>query len=129
MVLARLVADAAGAVRRLEDRPRRRRHDAWSGAGFRACVLELASDVDARLAGAERRRSSWCCTRADAVDTVLDRAGTDALRKVLRFGPETGVHVLGWWRSVQRLRSLLTLTAVGGRPRVLGGARRAGRAS
>ena len=31
----------------------------------------------------------------------------DALRKVLHLGPETGVHVLGWWRSIQRLRSLL----------------------
>ncbi len=48
---------------------------------------------------------------ADAADTVLDRDGTEALRKLLRFGPETGVHVLGWWRSVQRLRSLLTMGA------------------
>jgi len=35
----------------------------------------------------------------------------DALKRVLHFGPETGVHVLGWWRSVQRLRSLLTVPA------------------
>ena len=27
------------------------------------------------------------------------------------LGPETGVHVLGWWRSIQRLRGLLTLGA------------------
>ena len=48
---------------------------------------------------------------ADAADTVLDRAGTDSLRKLMRLGPETGVHVLGWWRSIQRLRGLLTLGA------------------
>ena len=30
---------------------------------------------------------------------------------MLRFGPETGVHTIGWWRSPQRLQSLLLLTA------------------
>jgi DNA segregation ATPase FtsK/SpoIIIE, S-DNA-T family len=48
---------------------------------------------------------------ADSVDTLLDRAGMDALKRVLHLGPETGVHVLGWWRSVQRLRALLTVPA------------------
>jgi DNA segregation ATPase FtsK/SpoIIIE, S-DNA-T family len=27
---------------------------------------------------------------------------------VLRSGPEVGMHTIGWWRSPQRLRSLLT---------------------
>ena len=48
---------------------------------------------------------------ADAADAVLERPGTDALRQVLRFGPETDVHVIGWWRSVARLKTLLTLGA------------------
>ena len=48
---------------------------------------------------------------ADAAETALDRAGTEALRTLLRSGPETGVHVLGWWRSIQRLRSVLTMGA------------------
>jgi S-DNA-T family DNA segregation ATPase FtsK/SpoIIIE len=48
---------------------------------------------------------------ADAADTVLEREGTEALRKLLRFGPETGVHVLGWWRSPARLKALLTMGA------------------
>ena len=48
---------------------------------------------------------------ADAADPVLDREGTEALRRLLRSGPETGVHVVGWWRSVQRLRALLTMGA------------------
>ncbi|MBN1173315.1 MAG: cell division protein FtsK, partial [Micromonosporaceae bacterium] len=30
--------------------------------------------------------------------------GHEMLRKVLAFGPEQGTHVLGWWRSVARLR-------------------------
>jgi hypothetical protein len=45
---------------------------------------------------------------ADAADAVLDRAGADALRTLLHFGPEVGVHVLGWWRSVARLKALLS---------------------
>ena len=49
---------------------------------------------------------------ADAADTVLDRSGTEALRGLVHFGPETGLHVLGWWRSAPRLRSLLTMGAV-----------------
>jgi hypothetical protein len=47
----------------------------------------------------------------DAAETALERPGTDALRTVLRFGPETGIHTIGWWRSPQRLKTLLTLTA------------------
>jgi hypothetical protein len=35
----------------------------------------------------------------------------DSLRQVLKSGPETGLHVLGWWRSVQRLRAVLTMGA------------------
>jgi len=49
---------------------------------------------------------------ADAADTVLDRSGTEALRGLVHFGPETGLHVLGWWRSAPRLRTLLTMGAV-----------------
>ena len=30
---------------------------------------------------------------------------------MLRFGPETGVHTIGWWRSPARLRTLLSLSA------------------
>jgi len=59
----------------------------------------------------------WSITRAhglyaaDAADSVLERPGTDALRTVLHSGPETGVHTIGWWRSPQRLKTLLTLGA------------------
>ena len=45
---------------------------------------------------------------------------------MLHFGPETGVHTIGWWRSPQRLKTLLTLGAVADDLGCVGGARRAG---
>ncbi|MGD9990813.1 MAG: cell division protein FtsK, partial [Pseudonocardia sp.] len=77
----------------------------------RARVEELAAEVTARLAGGPRSPLYLVLFAADAADHVLDRPGTEALRRVLHFGPETGVHVLGWWRSVARLKTLLTLGA------------------
>jgi DNA segregation ATPase FtsK/SpoIIIE, S-DNA-T family len=78
----------------------------------RARVEELAAEVGRRLAaGGEHPPVVVVLFAADAADTVLDRAGTEALRKVVHFGPETGVHVLGWWRSVPRLKALLVLGA------------------
>ena len=41
---------------------------------------------------------------ADAAEPLLGPAGTEALRRVLRSGPETGVHTLGWWRSPHPVR-------------------------
>ncbi|HZG90293.1 MAG TPA: cell division protein FtsK, partial [Pseudonocardia sp.] len=78
---------------------------------LREQLAALAVDVTERLAGAVRRPVAVVLYAADAADTALGRDGTDALRKVLRFGPETGVHVLGWWRGVQRLRALLSISA------------------
>ncbi|HVL84930.1 MAG TPA: FtsK/SpoIIIE domain-containing protein [Pseudonocardia sp.] len=74
-------------------------------------VEALGAEVTTRLAGGPRRPTFLVLFGADAADPVLERTGTDALRQVLRFGPEVDVHVLGWWRSAQRLRSLLTLGA------------------
>ncbi|MGQ0572797.1 MAG: FtsK/SpoIIIE domain-containing protein [Pseudonocardia sp.] len=79
--------------------------------GFRERVEELAAEVTARVTGTDRAPVFLVVHGADAADPVLERPGTDALRQVLRFGPENGVHVLGWWRSVARLRALLTLNA------------------
>ena len=64
---------------------------------------------------------------ADAADTVLDRSGTEALRGLVHFGPETGLHVLGWWRSAPRLQVAADDGRRHRRRRRLGGARRAGR--
>ena len=111
VVLVSLVAEAADAAQRLEDR--------LGGSVQRvvravlgACVADLVRAVYARWAGGDRPPTLVVLYGADAVDTVLDRAGMEALRRVLHFGPETGVHVLGWWRSVQRLRALLIGSAV-----------------
>jgi S-DNA-T family DNA segregation ATPase FtsK/SpoIIIE len=79
---------------------------------LRARVEAMARDVTDRLSGAAPRRPvALVLYAADAADTVLERDGTEAMRKLMRFGPETGVHVLGWWRSVPRLRALLMMSA------------------
>lgn len=80
-------------------------------AGIRERVAALAAEVTARLAGGSRRPVFLVLYGADAADPVLDHPGTEALRRVLRFGPEAGVHVLGWWRSAQRLKTLLSVGA------------------
>jgi hypothetical protein len=110
-VLAPLVADAVPAAalvhRRLAG------HDVATVRldGFRHYVEQLAEEVRTRLAGADRSPVYLVLYAGDAADTALEKPGTEALRTVLRFGPETGVHTIGWWRSPQRLKSLLLLTA------------------
>ncbi len=79
--------------------------------GIRARIETLAAQVTARLSAPDRRPVLLVLYAADAADTLLETRGTDALRRVLRSGPETGVHVLGWWRSVARLRATLSVTA------------------
>jgi DNA segregation ATPase FtsK/SpoIIIE, S-DNA-T family len=78
---------------------------------FQERVVALGAEVHARLSGSERRPVVVVLYAADAADAVLDRAGTEALRAVVHFGPEVGVHVLGWWRSVPRLKALLLMGA------------------
>jgi S-DNA-T family DNA segregation ATPase FtsK/SpoIIIE len=113
VVLAPLVADAehAAAVlaRRFTDAghaPETVRLD-----GLRDRVEALAAEVKERLAGGSRRPLVLVLYAVDAADTALDRAGTEALRTLVHYGPEVGVHVLGWWRSVPRLKSLLMMGA------------------
>jgi hypothetical protein len=111
-VLAPLVASVAAgaaeaAARRLDG------HDVttvWLD-GFREAVERLAGEVVARLSNGLRSPVYLVMWAADAADAVLERTGTEALRQVLRFGPETGVHVVGWWRSPLRLKALLLTTA------------------
>jgi ABC-type uncharacterized transport system YnjBCD ATPase subunit len=110
-VLAPLVADAAPAAAALERRLAGHAVQTVRLDGFRHCVEELADEVRARLSGADRAPVYLVLYAGDAADTALERPGTDALRTVLRFGPETGVHTVGWWRSPQRLKALLLLTA------------------
>ncbi|MDN5916358.1 MAG: cell division protein FtsK [Pseudonocardia sp.] len=113
-LVASLVPDAdpaAEALVRELDADDDDRCDELTREGFRARVEDLAEQVRKRLAGDDRTPVYLVLFGADAADALLERAGTEALRTVLHFGPEVGVHTLGWWRSPQRLRSLLSIGA------------------
>jgi hypothetical protein len=113
VVLAALVPDARADAERLGRRFAGRGHVVRAVAmdGFAEQLRELSAEVGRRLAGEPGRPVVVVLYAADAADAVLDRAGTDALRQLIHYGPEVGVHVVGWWRSVPRLRSLLMLGA------------------
>jgi DNA segregation ATPase FtsK/SpoIIIE, S-DNA-T family len=110
VVLAPLVADAVPAAAAVAERFTAAGHapETVRLDGYRARIEALAAEVTGRLAGADRRPVLLVVFAADAADALLEHAGTEALRRVLRSGPETGVHVLGWWRSAQRLRGVLS---------------------
>ncbi|WP_339126005.1 FtsK/SpoIIIE domain-containing protein [Pseudonocardia sp. D17] len=111
VVLVPLVVEAVEPARRMAARLAGHVVTTVGLDGVRERVETLAADVTARLSGGPRRPVHLVLLGGDAADHVLDRPGTEALRRILHFGPETGVHVLGWWRSVGRLRTLLTLGA------------------
>jgi DNA segregation ATPase FtsK/SpoIIIE, S-DNA-T family len=120
--LVSLVADASGSVDSLVSRLRAGGHlvDALGLDRMAALVAALAADVAGRLTGDGGRAEPHYLLLfgVDGASAVLEqkdpdtfRSGLDGLRQVLKGGPETGLHVLGWWRSVQRLRTLLTMGA------------------
>ncbi|MEJ8282129.1 FtsK/SpoIIIE domain-containing protein [Pseudonocardia spirodelae] len=81
-----------------------------SADGFAARVAELAATVRGRAgSGADGGHPALLVVLlgADAAESMLDRAGTEDLRVLLRHGPGVGVHVLGWWQGAQRLKTLL----------------------
>jgi DNA segregation ATPase FtsK/SpoIIIE, S-DNA-T family len=78
---------------------------------FRARIEALAAEVRERASGGDHGPVHLLVAGADAADPLLERSGTEALRTVIRFGPEVGVHVVGWWRSATRLKQLLALSA------------------
>ncbi len=112
-----VIAPLVGGTEEPAARLHRRFADAGHGveivslAEVRKRVDELAAEVTERLAGGDHRRTVVVLYGADAADTALDRDGTEALRRLVHFGPEVGVHVLGWWRSVPRLKTLLMMGA------------------
>ncbi|MHA6798254.1 FtsK/SpoIIIE domain-containing protein [Bounagaea algeriensis] len=78
-----------------------------------ATVAELAQQVQQR--GGEPHYA--LLFGVDAAHAALERkdpqtmsTGLDLLRTVLRHGPEARVHVLGWWRSAQRVKHTLGMT-------------------
>ncbi len=110
-VLAPLIAEAVPAATALAGRLFGHSCASVRLDGFAAWVTRTAADVVGRLSSGDRTPVYVVLYAGDAADAVLDRAETEALRKVLRFGPEVGVHTVGWWRSPARLRSLLTMSA------------------
>lgn len=84
---------------------------------YQTCLEQLAKEVTTRLATDDRDPVYLVVYGADAADEILDKSGTEALRKLLKLGPQTGVHVIGWWRSSGRLKAQLgtppTLTDLG----------------
>jgi DNA segregation ATPase FtsK/SpoIIIE, S-DNA-T family len=114
VVLAALVEEAVEPVERLRKRLEADGH-APRVVGrdeIKSVVEELAAQVTKRLASGERPATVLVLFGADAADPVLERPGTEALRTLVHFGPETGLHVLGWWRSAPRLKALLIMGAV-----------------
>jgi len=82
--------------------------------GIRPRVQEMAERISTRLAtaGGEPAQPHYLVLFAvDAAQSVLERkepgarSGLDALRLVLRHGPELGTHTIGWWRNVARLKA------------------------
>ena len=80
--------------------------------GIEATVSALAELVEADAP--VRKPHYLVLYAADAAHTALERkdpqtrvSGLDQLRKVLKHGPESGLHALGWWRSAQRLKHAL----------------------
>ncbi|RKT83677.1 FtsK/SpoIIIE family protein [Saccharopolyspora antimicrobica] len=80
-------------------------------------LTEVAGSIDGR-SGAD---VPHCVVlyAADAAQTTLERkdpttrvSGVDQLRKILKQGPESRVHVIGWWRSVQRVKNTLGMGPV-----------------
>jgi len=105
------VIDADTAAAALEQKLEGHKVDMVRLLDFRERIEGLAQEIRDRLAGEARVPVYLVLYAADAADSVLERSGTDALRTVLHSGPETGVHTIGWWRSPQRLKTLLTLGA------------------
>lgn len=76
----------------------------------------IAQDIDA---GASPVRHCVVLYAVDAAQTTLERkdpvtraCALDSLRKILKQGPESRVHVIGWWRSVQRVKNTLGMGPV-----------------
>ena len=120
--LAALAPEAEEPVDALARRLRAGDHQVDTVAldGIGALIGELAAQVSSRLTGASSRGEPHYLLLygVDGASGVLERkdpdtfkSGLDGLRQLLKGGPETGLHVLGWWRSVQRLRAVLTMGA------------------
>jgi hypothetical protein len=89
--------------------PDARRVDA---ASFADHLTALTEEIEARLDGAPRPPRAVVIFEVDAMESRYTAKEIDRLKTVLHHGPEVGIHVLGWWRSVDRLLKFLTGGAV-----------------
>ncbi|MGH3438662.1 MAG: FtsK/SpoIIIE domain-containing protein [Sciscionella sp.] len=92
---------------------------ALRGAG--RTVRPVSNDLDdvlartaTELAGSKGGEHHLVLLAVDAAQSILERKDPvsrhspgDDLREILKYGPERGCHVLGWWRSVSRLKAAL----------------------
>jgi hypothetical protein len=113
--VAALAVEAAAPARDLADRLRAGGHPVEEVE-----LADLAGHLAATAAAVRERltrpvgggpRSYLVLYAVDGAESALGRDGLDDLRAVLHGGPETGAHVLGWWRGVARLKSTLGLGA------------------
>jgi hypothetical protein len=114
VVIAPLVAEAVDPAGWLAERASAFGHTVETVRldGVKKGIAGVAAEVSERLEGRGTSKPIVVVLyAADAAETALGREGVDNMRKVLRHGPECGVHVLGWWRSITRLRTLLTMSA------------------
>jgi hypothetical protein len=122
--LVQLVDDAGDPVHELAGRLRADGHTVRvvDLDGVRDHLAETAEALSARLTAPapEAPVPHYLVLYAvDAALTLLERkepatapSGLDRLRQVLKHGPEHRTHVVGWWRSVGRLKATLPIGSV-----------------
>ena len=121
--VAGLVDDADDDVRALVGSLREQGHEVEHVGldGIETAVTALAGTVDERSASSEAVPVPHVLVlyAADAAQTVLERkdpttrvSALDHLRRILKQGPELRIHVLGWWRSAQRVKNTLGMGPV-----------------
>jgi hypothetical protein len=110
-VLAPLIGEAAGPADALQEQLNGHSCEVVPLKGFADWAVATSAEVVKRLSSLQRNPVYVLLYAGDAADAVLEPKQQEALRKVVRFGPEVGVHTVGWWRSPARLRSLLMMSA------------------
>lgn len=104
----------SGAAHRLAEQLHRIGHKpaVLGRAELSSALIAIAADVNAALtSGRPVQRHYVLFLGVDAATRILEApdpatggSGHDALRRITRSGSETGVHLLAWWRTVQRMR-------------------------
>ncbi|MFC7341294.1 FtsK/SpoIIIE domain-containing protein [Saccharopolyspora griseoalba] len=90
--------------------------EAVSFDGIEAAIDGIAGTIDA---GGSPVPHVLLLYGVDAAQATLERkdpvtraCALDQLRKILKQGPESRIHVLGWWRSAQRVKNTLGMGPV-----------------